>query len=196
MKVTTIGLDIAKQVFQVHGADKAGRTIVRRKLRRSEVARFFSEQPPCVVGIEASGSAHYWARVLGGLGHTVRLMVPQFVKPYVKSNKNDANDAEAICEAVRGRPCGLCLRSLSNSRTFSACIGCVVVWSPVVRNLSTRSWPVGRVRDRIATVSGPSAARTADSAGRRREPTDRLWPGAISESLRRTGAIGREDRRC
>jgi transposase len=100
IKVTTIGLDIAKQVFQVHGADKAGRTVLRRKLRRSEVARFFSEQSPCLVGIEASGSAHYWARVLDGLGHTVRLMAPQFVKPYVKSNKNDANDAEAICEAV------------------------------------------------------------------------------------------------
>ena len=99
-KATTIGLDIAKQVFQVHGADKAGRAVLRRKLRRSEVARFFSEQSPCLVGIEASGSAHYWARVLGELGHTVRLMAPQFVKPYVKSNKNDANDAEAICEAV------------------------------------------------------------------------------------------------
>jgi transposase len=100
VKATTIGLDIVKQVFQVHGADKAGRTVLRRKLRRSEVARFFSEQPPCLVGIEASGSAHHWARVLGGMGHTVRLIAPQFVKPYVKSNKNDANDAEAICEAV------------------------------------------------------------------------------------------------
>jgi transposase len=100
VKVTTVGLDIAKQVFQVHGADKTGRTVLRRKLRRNEVARFFSEQAPCLVGIEASGSAHYWARLLGGLGHTVRLMAPQFVKPYVKSNKNDANDAEAICEAV------------------------------------------------------------------------------------------------
>jgi len=99
-KATTIGLDIAKQVFQVHGADKAGRAVLRRKLRRSEVSRFFSEQPPCLVGIEASGSAHNWARVLGGLGHSVRLMAPQFVKPYVKSQKNDANDAEAICEAV------------------------------------------------------------------------------------------------
>ena len=96
----TIGLDIAKQVFQVHGVDKSGREVLRRKLRRSEVPRFFSEQPPCLVSIEASGSAHYWARVLGGLGHTVRLMAPQFVKPYVKSQKNDANDAEAICEAV------------------------------------------------------------------------------------------------
>lgn len=98
--IVTIGLDIAKQVFQVHGADKAGRPVLRRKLRRGEVLRFFSEHPPCLVGIEASGSAHYWARVIGGFGHTVRLMAPQFVKPYVKSQKNDANDAEAICEAV------------------------------------------------------------------------------------------------
>ena len=79
VKVTTIGLDIAKQVFQVHGADKAGRTALRRKLRRTEVARFFSEQAPCLVGIEASGSAHYWARVLGGLGHTVLVSVTQVV---------------------------------------------------------------------------------------------------------------------
>jgi transposase len=100
VKATTVGLDIAKQVFQVHGADKTGRGVLRRKLRRSEVVRFCSEQPPCLIGIEASGSAHYWARVLSGLGHTVRLMAPRFVKPYVKSQKNDANDAEAICEAV------------------------------------------------------------------------------------------------
>jgi transposase len=99
-KATTIGLDIAKQVFQVHGADRTGRGVLRRKLRRSEMVRFFSELPPCLIGIEASGSAHHWARVLGRLGHTVRLMAPQFVKPYVKSQKNDANDAEAICEAV------------------------------------------------------------------------------------------------
>lgn len=100
MKVATIGLDIAKQVFQVHGADKGGKAVLRRKLRRSEVGKFFAGLEPCLVGIEASGSSHYWARVLSGLGHTVKLMAPQFVKPYVKSNKNDANDAEAICEAV------------------------------------------------------------------------------------------------
>lgn len=98
--ISTIGLDIAKQVFQVHGSDRSGRAVLRRKLRRSEVVRFFSQLPSCLVGIEASGSAHYWARTLGGLGHTVRLMAPQFVKPYVKSQKNDSNDAEAICEAV------------------------------------------------------------------------------------------------
>jgi transposase len=100
MKVSTIGLDIAKQVFQVHGADKKGRAVFRRKLKCNEVGRLFSRLEPCVVGIEASGSAHSWVRVLGGLGHTVRLMAPPFVKPYVKSQKNDANDAEAICEAV------------------------------------------------------------------------------------------------
>lgn len=100
VQATTIGLDIAKQVFQVHGAERAGKAVLRRKLKRIEVARFFSEQPPCLVGIEASGSAHYWARVISGFGHTVRLMAPQFVKPYVKSQKNDANDAEAIAEAV------------------------------------------------------------------------------------------------
>jgi transposase len=98
--IATIGLDIAKQVFQVHGADRSGKALLRRKLRRGEMARFFSDLQPCLIGIEASGSAHYWARVLGGLGHTVRLMAPQFVKPYVKSQKNDANDAEAICEAI------------------------------------------------------------------------------------------------
>lgn len=86
--VATIGLDIAKQVFQVHGADKSGRPVLRRKLRRGEIVRFFSEIPSCLIGIEASGSAHYWARTLGSLGHTVRLMAPQFVKPYVKSQKN------------------------------------------------------------------------------------------------------------
>jgi transposase len=100
MKVATVGLDIAKQVFQAHGTDNKGKTVFRRKLRRSEVRKFFAGLEPCLVGIEASGSAHYWFRVLSGEGHTVKLMAPQFVKPYVKSNKNDANDAEAICEAV------------------------------------------------------------------------------------------------
>ena len=100
MTVTTIGLDIAKQVFQVHGVDKQGKVVLRRRLRREQVAPFFANLSPCLVGLEACGGAHYWARRLSGFGHTVRLMAPQFVKPYVKSNKNDRNDAEAICEAV------------------------------------------------------------------------------------------------
>lgn len=100
MKVAIIGLDIAKHVFQLHGTDASGRVVLRRKLRRQEVMPFFANLPSCKVGLEACGGAHYWARRLSAIGHSVRLMAPQFVKPFVKSNKNDANDAEAICEAV------------------------------------------------------------------------------------------------
>ena len=99
-QMTTIGLDLAKSVFQVHGIDERGKVRVRKQLRRKEVLGFFSQLAPCLVGLEACGSAHYWARELEALGHTVKLISPQFVKPYVKSNKNDARDAEAICEAV------------------------------------------------------------------------------------------------
>ena len=100
MMVATIGLDIAKHIFQVHGADSEGRPLLQRRLRRSQVAGFFANVPPCLVGMEACCGAHYWGRVIARFGHRVRLIAPQFVKPYVKSNKNDANDAEAICEAV------------------------------------------------------------------------------------------------
>jgi transposase len=103
MNATTIGLDIAKQVFQVHGVDRTGKTVLRKQLKRAQVLAFFANLPPALVGIEACAGAHYWARELIKLGHDARLIAPQFVKPYVKGNKNDANDAEAICEAV-GRP--------------------------------------------------------------------------------------------
>jgi len=98
--VTTIGLDIAKSVFQIHGVDAAGNVIVRRQLKRRYVLLFFQKLPPCLVGIEACASSHHWSRELQALGHTVRLMPPAYVKPYVKRQKNDAADAEAICEAV------------------------------------------------------------------------------------------------
>ena len=98
--VTTIGLDIAKSVFQVHGVDAAGNVIVRRQLKRRYVLPFFQKLPPCLVGIEACASSHHWSRELQALGHKVRLMPPAYVKPYVKRHKNDAADAEAICEAV------------------------------------------------------------------------------------------------
>ena len=98
--VTTIGFDIAKSVFQVHGVDMQGRVIIRRQLKRRQVLTFFRKLPPCLVGIEACASSHYWSRELQKLGHTVRLMPPAYVKPYVKRQKNDATDAEAICEAV------------------------------------------------------------------------------------------------
>jgi len=103
MNITTIGVDLAKSVFQVHGVDGHGKAGLRKQLRRAQVLPFFANLPPCLVGMEACGGAHYWARELAKLGHTVRLMAPQFVKPYVKTNKNDAADAEAICEAA-GRP--------------------------------------------------------------------------------------------
>ena len=98
--VTTIGLDIAKSVFQVHGVDAAGQVLIRRQLKRRYVLTFFQKLPPCLIGIEACASSHYWSRELQALGHTVRLMPPAYVKPYVKRQKNDATDAEAICEAV------------------------------------------------------------------------------------------------
>lgn len=103
MQVVRIGLDLAKYVFEVHGVDSHEKVVVRKTLRRNAVAHFFANLPPCLVGMEASNGAHYWTRVLTEFGHQVRLISPQFVTPYVKSNKNDRNDAEAICEAV-GRP--------------------------------------------------------------------------------------------
>jgi transposase len=101
MQITTIGLDIAKNVFQVHGIDAAEKVVVRKQLRRSQVLAFFKALPPCLIGMEACATAHYWVRELTKLGHEVRLMPAKDVKAYVKRNKNDAADAEAICEAVR-----------------------------------------------------------------------------------------------
>jgi transposase len=95
-----IGLDLAKNVFQLHGVDGSGNVVLRRQLRRGAVEKFFAQLPPCTVGVEACGSAHHWARVIGRYGHQVKLMPPAYVKPYVKRNKNDGRDAEAICEAV------------------------------------------------------------------------------------------------
>ena len=98
--ITTVGLDIAKSVFQVHCVDANGKVVLRRQLKRRYVLTFFQKLPPCLVGIEACASSHHWSRQLQALGHTVRLMPPAYVKPYVKRQKNDAADAEAICEAV------------------------------------------------------------------------------------------------
>ena len=100
MQITTIGLDLAKSIFQVHGVDATGQAVVRKSLRRSQMLPFFARLPPCLVGMEACGTSHYWARELIKLGHEVRLMPPAYVKPYVKRGKTDAADAEAVCEAV------------------------------------------------------------------------------------------------
>src|SRR5512143_3183917 len=103
MNITTVGIDLAKNVVQVHGVDERGKPVLRKQMKRAHVLAFFANLPPCLIGMEACSSAHYWARQLQRFGHTVKLMAPQFVKPYVKTNKHDAADAEAICEAV-GRP--------------------------------------------------------------------------------------------
>jgi transposase len=103
MNIKRVGIDLAKQVFQVHGVDYQDKVVLRKQLRRNQLLSYFATLSPCLIGMEACGGAHHWARELQKLGHTVKLIAPQFVKPYVKSNKNDANDAEAICEAV-GRP--------------------------------------------------------------------------------------------
>lgn len=100
MNISTIGLDIAKEVFQVHGVDKMGKTVLKKRLSRKEVLPFLGNVPACLIGIEACGGSHYWHRQLTKLGHNVKLISPHFVKPYIKSQKNDANDAEGICEAV------------------------------------------------------------------------------------------------
>src|SRR4026208_664913 len=99
--VTTIGLDIAKSVLQVHGVDAEGKVLIRRKLKRRYVVAFFQKLSPCLVGIEACASSHHWSRELQLIGHTVRLMPPAYVKPFVKRQKNDMADAEAICEAAQ-----------------------------------------------------------------------------------------------
>jgi transposase len=100
MNIKRIGIDLAKLVFQLHGVDHQGKPVLRKQLRRNQMLGYFAKLSPCLIGMEACSSSHYWARELQKLGHSVKLMAPQFVKPYVKGNKNDANDAEAICEAV------------------------------------------------------------------------------------------------
>ncbi|NJO03945.1 MAG: IS110 family transposase [Bacteroidia bacterium] len=99
-KIYRIGIDIAKNVFQIHGVDKNDKCILRKKISRRSMIEFFSNLPPCIIGMEACGGSHFWARKLTSMGHTVRLIAAKFVKPYVKNNKNDARDAEAICEAI------------------------------------------------------------------------------------------------
>ena len=103
MKIMRIGIDLAKNVFQIHGVDKQEQVVLRKQLRRKQMLTFFAQLPPCLIGMESCGGSHYWARELRKLGHDARLIAPQFVKPYRRNDKNDSNDAEAICEAV-GRP--------------------------------------------------------------------------------------------
>ena len=135
MQITTIGLDIAKNVFQVHGIDAAERVVVRKQLRRGQTLAFFMALPPCLVGMEACATSHYWARELAKLGHQVRLMPAKDVKAYVKRNKNDAADAEAICEA---HP--LLRFELLVPGQFASVSACLVRWSPRERPRPSAAW--------------------------------------------------------
>ena len=107
-QIIRIGMDTSKHIFQLHGVDGAERPVLRKRLGRKQMVAFFAKLPPTVIGIEACGAAHYWARVLAELGHQVRLIAPQHVKPYVKRNKNDGRDAEGLCEAMSRPTMGLC----------------------------------------------------------------------------------------
>jgi transposase len=125
-EVTTIGLDLAKRVFQAHGVDAAGTVVLERQIRRAELLRFFGKLPRCLIGLEACATAHYWGRELAAIGHEVRLIPPHYVKPYVRRNKSDRADAAAICEAV-GRPSmGSCRSRTPRSRRVWWCIGCAM----------------------------------------------------------------------
>jgi transposase len=115
-KISMIGLDLAKNVFQIHGIDAAGKVVLRRQLRRGQMEKFFAKLPPTLVGMEACGGAHHWARVFQKLGHEVRIMPPAYVKPYVKRNTNDGRDAEGVSRRWGGRPCGSCRRRPSITR--------------------------------------------------------------------------------
>ena len=134
--VTTIGLDMAKSVFQVHGVDAAGAVVIRRQLKRRHVLTFLQKLPPCLVGIEACASSHHWSRELQTLGHTVRLMPPAYVKPYVKRQKNDMADAEAFVKPSPGSTCGSWRRRRPSNRVDGSAV--TVRSRPSIRHRSIR----------------------------------------------------------
>lgn len=150
--ITRIGLDLAKHVFEVHGVDLHGKPVLRKTLSRSKVVEFFAQLPPCVVGMEACASSHYWARELAKLGHTAQLMAPQCVRPYRKNEKNDRNDAEAICEAV--------------SRPTMRFVPVKSVEQHAVLTVQPSARALGRIRDRGGPGGRPTPARPPDGSGR------------------------------
>ena len=186
--ITTIGLDIAKSVFQVHGVDAVGQVVIRRQLKRRYVLAFFQKLPSCLIGMEACASAHHWSRELQALGHTVRLMPPAYVKPYVKRHKNDATDAEAICEAVT-RPNMRFVATKTPEQ--QSCLTphraiCHVAAEPCAPLASSRegalyrSQDVGKTWQRFDKVTPPRHADVGRPASRRRQAglcRGTLWRG-------------------
>src|SRR5215469_7944237 len=125
-QATTIGLDIAKHVFQMHGADATGQVVFRKRVTRAKLIGFLAEQAPCIVAMEACAGAHYWAREISKLGHSVRLIAPAYVKPFIKRQKNDAADAEAICEAAQRPACASFRSRPKSSRQTASCFEPVI----------------------------------------------------------------------
>jgi len=144
-QVSTVGLDLAKHIFQLHGADSAGAAVFRKKLRRGQVLAFLATLPPCTVALEACGSAHFWGREIAKLGHTVKLIAPAYVKPFVKRQKNDMADAEALLARLpSARPCGLWPSRARTSRPTPSYSARGTCWFASARKPSTRSavtWP-------------------------------------------------------
>ena len=181
--ISTIGLDIAKSVFQVHGVDAAGQVVLRRQLRRRYVLAFFEKLPPCLVGIEACASSHHWSRELQALGHTVRLMPPAYVKSYVKRQKNDTTDTEAICRAVaRPNVRFVPTKTVEQQSCFMRAISTSVSRLPS----STRSAPIspssGLLPPLVAGVSSScwKSSPIQPTAGCRRWPAHVLLLSAVN----------------
>src|SRR5215203_563684 len=160
-QVSTVGLDLAKYIFQLHGADSAGAVVFRKKLRRGQLLAFLATLPPCTVAMEACGSAHYWGREIAKLGHTVKLIAPAYVKPFVKRQKNDMADAEAISEAARW-PAGPRARAFRLARGWGAC-------SPASRPC----WCGWRWPTRWPAWSGPFSPKVGSIELRSRRPSRR-----------------------
>jgi transposase len=180
MNTTTIGLDLAKNVFQVHGVNEADRAVLRKKLRRAEVLSFFGSLPPALVGIEACGGAHHWARELSKLGHEVRLMPPAYVKPYVKRGKTDAIDAEAICEAVT-RPT---MRFVTPKSEEQQSAGVELKVRQLLVQQRTRC--VNAMRGHLAEfgiVAAKGMGKVSDLVAVIRDIEDHRLPGAAREAL-------------
>jgi len=193
-EISTIGLDLAKNVFQVHGIDASGRVVLRRQLRRGAVEKFFAQLPPCIVGMEACGSAHHWARVIGRYGHQMRLMPPVYVKPYVKRNKNDGRDAEAICEAV-GRPTMRFVPMKSVAQ--QAALAVHGVRALLVRQRTMAANALRAALSEIGIVAAQGLEGLRELMGRLQEPSEEIpemMRGALLVLARQWQALDAEER--